>query len=109
MFSLTRQERGVILFLITMALVGRGIEFLIKKYSSVRTFLCFNQDIGKVNLNKADKETLIGVPGIGERLAQRIIEHREKQGDFEEIEELKKIKGITAYRYEKFKDSFYIK
>ena len=109
MLNLTRQERGVILFLIGMALVGMGFNFLIKKYVAVRTFVCANQDMGKVDLNKADKEMLIDIPGIGEKLAQRIIEYRRQQGDFKEIEELKKIKGITNYRYEKLKDTLCIK
>lgn len=109
MFGLTRQERQVILFLISVALAGVGADFLVKRYAPVKTFFCFNPTLGKVNLNQADKPALMEIPGIGERLAQRIIEYRKEQGDFKEIEELKKIRGITGYRYEKTKDSFCIK
>ena len=104
MFSLTREERKVILFLITVALVGMGINFLSKRYSAVKTIICFDQNMGKLDLNQADKETLIGVSGIGEILAQRIIEYRSQQVGFKDIEELKKIKGISGYKYEKLKD-----
>jgi len=108
MFSLTRQERGVVLFLLALALAGLGINFLVKRYAAVKAFVCVTPRMGKVNLNETDKQTLIGIPGIGEKLAQRIIEYRSQQGGFQEIEELKKIKGITGYRYEKIKDLLYI-
>jgi competence ComEA-like helix-hairpin-helix protein len=106
MFSLTPQERQVILFLTTIALVGIGADFLLKKYSPLKTIASISCDIGKVNLNTADKGLLMDIPGIGEKLAQRIIEYREKQTTFCSIEELKNIKGITDYKYEKIKDSF---
>jgi len=105
MFNLTPQERRVILFLITMALVGMGINFLVKRNSLVKTFVCFAENnIGKVNLNKADKEDLMDIPGLGERLASRILEYRQQNGDFASLEDLKKIKGINDYRYEKLKN-----
>ena len=109
MFNLTRQERQVILFLSTMALLGLGINFLAKKYSQSKVFRHFYQDIGKVDINHADKEMLKSIPGIGEKLAQRIIAYRQEQAGFKSIEELKGIKGITSYRYEKIKDSLMVR
>lgn len=109
MFSLTREERKVVLFLITVALVGMGINFLSKRYSSVKSIICFDQNMGKFDLNQADKETLIGVSGIGEKLAQRIIEYRNQQVGFKDTEELKNIKGITNDKYEKLKEWLFVK
>lgn len=106
MFELTPQEKQVILFLITVTLVGIGINSLSKKYSQSKIIAYLNQNPSKINLNKADKETLISIPGLGEKLAQRIIEYRRQQGGFEGIEELKNIKGLAGYRYEKIKDYF---
>lgn len=106
MFNLTHEERKVILFLISVALIGIGINFLQKKYSQVKVVSYISQDINKVNLNRADKEMLLGIWGIGEKLAERIIEYRQKQGDFKEIEELQNIKGISKSKYEAIKDYF---
>ena len=109
MFSLTQQERQVILFLVCAALVGMGVNFFLKKYSHIKAISVFYQDIGKIDINRADKNLLMSVPGIGEKLGQRIIEYRNKQEGFHTIEELKNIRGITEYRYEKIKDVFVVK
>ena len=109
MFNLTREERQVALFLITVALAGRGIDFLANKYLPVKTIARFNQNLGKINLNSADKDLLMSVPGIGEKLSQRIIEYREEHASFGSMEELKNIKGITEFKYEKIKDYLIVK
>ncbi len=103
MFSLTRQERQVILFLICVALAGMGVNFLAKRYTPIKSIICFEKDIGKIDLNKADFQVLVDLPGIGEKLAQRIIAYRKQKGGFKNIEELKNIKGMNSYRYEKLK------
>jgi len=109
MFDLTRQERQVILFLFALALFGAGINFAVKINYRSRILSVLNLDTGKVNLNKADKQALMEAPGIGEKLAQRILEYRAKQGSFRDISELKNIQGLSGYRYEKLKDYFIVK
>jgi len=109
MLNFTRQEQQVILFLVIVALAGMGINFLIKVNSKVVTLAVISQEIGKIDINRADKELLISVSGIGPKLAQRIIEYRNKQGGFGELGELKNIKGISEYKYEKIKDCLFIK
>ena len=101
MFNLTQEERKVILFLATVGLLGLGVNFLVKKFAKVEGVACLSQNLGKANLNSADKFTLMGVSGIGERLAQRIIEYREKIGGFGSVEELINIKGITIAKLAK--------
>lgn len=91
------------------ALLGVGIDFLLKRYAPEKTISSFSQHIGKINLNSASPELLEELPGIGKKIASRIISYRQQSGGFNSLEELKQIKGITSYRYEKIKDSLCIK
>ncbi len=62
-----------------------------------------------INLNKADLETLIRLPGIGEKTAQKIIDLRSKKSKFENLEELMEVKGIGEVKFNKIKKFLYIK
>ncbi|NVJ53605.1 MAG: helix-hairpin-helix domain-containing protein [Campylobacteraceae bacterium] len=53
-----------------------------------------------VDINSASYKLLSFVSGITEKLAQNIVEHREKIGKFTSKEELLKVKGIGAKAYE---------
>ena len=56
-----------------------------------------------VNINTASKKELDALPGIGETLAQRIIDYRSANGPFSTVDELTKVKGIGAKTLEKLK------
>jgi len=60
---------------------------------------------GKININQASLEDLTELGGIGEVKARSIIDYREEQGYFQELEEIKKISGIGAATFESIKDS----
>ena len=56
---------------------------------------------GKININTATIEELITLPGVGPTLAGRIVEYREKAGQFASVEELLNVKGIGEKNFEK--------
>jgi competence protein ComEA len=49
---------------------------------------------GKVNINTATAEQLTALPGVGAKLAARIVEHRQKSGAFKSVQELMNVKGL---------------
>ncbi|WP_422734797.1 helix-hairpin-helix domain-containing protein [Micromonospora sp. WMMD558] len=59
---------------------------------------------GKVNLNTATLAQLDALPGVGPVLAQRILSHRDQQGGFRSVSDLRQVDGIGDARYEQLKD-----
>ena len=57
-----------------------------------------------VNVNTASPKELESLPGIGEVLAQRIVEYRETHGPFRSPEDLLKVKGIGPRKLENIRD-----
>ena len=59
---------------------------------------------GRVSINRAGKEELLTLPGIGETKADAILDYREKHGRFSAVEELMQVEGIKEGTYNKLKD-----
>ncbi len=49
---------------------------------------------GVVNLNTASASELALLPRVGPAVASRIVEHREKNGNFKKVDELLLVRGI---------------
>ena len=108
MFALTKQEKEAIIFLGTVALLGAGINLCIKINSQVKRIVVADINLAKINLNKVSSDDLLHCRGISPNLAKKIIEFRDINGPFNQIEELKNVKGIGDYRFEKLKSLFFI-
>ena len=57
-----------------------------------------------ININTADKDELTSLDGIGETIAERIIEYRDANGSFGSTEDIKNVKGIGDKTFENIKD-----
>ncbi|MBO1197985.1 helix-hairpin-helix domain-containing protein [Staphylococcus simiae] len=60
----------------------------------------------KVNLNLATEDSFKQIPGIGQTKAKAIIEFRTQHGSFNNIEQLRDIKGFGNKTYDKLKEYF---
>lgn len=49
---------------------------------------------GKVNINTASADQLATLPGVGPKLAARIVEFRQKSGAFKSTQELLNVQGV---------------
>lgn len=58
----------------------------------------------KININTASAELLDSLDGIGKTTAQKIIDHREKNGPFISTEAIMDVNGIGEKTYETLKD-----
>lgn len=57
----------------------------------------------KVNLNTASVEQLQLLPRVGPSIAMRIVEFREKNGEFKKVEDILLVKGIGSKSFEALK------
>ncbi len=56
-----------------------------------------------IDLNTATASELTALPGIGEVLAARIVEHRNANGPFVRLDQLMAIRGIGPITYERIR------
>ncbi|WP_191841311.1 helix-hairpin-helix domain-containing protein [Catellatospora chokoriensis] len=59
---------------------------------------------GPVNLNAATLAQLDALPGVGPVLAQRILDHRSRHGDFRSVGDLRQVEGIGESKFAQLKD-----
>lgn len=68
-----------------------------------------NSSNKKININKANQEELTTLPGIGEALANRIINYRQQHGSFKNVDEIRNVSGIGEKKFEDLKDLIEVK
>ena len=61
-------------------------------------------EVQRVNINTATAEELMTLPGIGQVLAQNIIDHRNTHGNFQKTADLLLVEGIGEQRLDSIID-----
>lgn len=64
---------------------------------------------GPVNINTADVKELMTLEGVGEKVAEKIVEYRVEHGPFHKPEEIRKVHGIGAGLWEKNRERIVVK
>ncbi len=93
--------------LISVLLIVNIVNYTVWKSNKKSYALIIEEEMRQISINNANEEELEMLPGIGPALAQRIVEFREKNGEFKKIEDIKKVKGIGEKLFERIKS--YIK
>lgn len=138
-WGLTRQEKLVVLCLISFFILGAGIKIykacfitypgkkivktasidslrqeFIKKSRAMDT-VNEQQPIGfavipaKININSDSVSELAKLPKVGPALAKRILEYRKQNGNFKKPSEIKKVKGIGPKIYQQIQPYISVK
>jgi len=57
-----------------------------------------------INLNSATATQIAGLPGIGVKTAELVVQYRTKNGPFKKIEEIMNVRGIGEKSFLRIKD-----
>jgi competence protein ComEA len=84
-------------------IVATGLALAMAAFMLSGTALAANKPTptGKVNINTASVEQLTTLPGVGPKLAARIVEYRQKSGSFRATQDLLNVKGIGEKNFAK--------
>ena len=109
MLYLTKQERIVLASLALVILLGSLLQYFYQKNLCVRNLLDFTDGervYYKTNPNLASLEELKRVPYLGEKVAQQIIDYREREGPLRDLEQIRWFKGVGPRKFEKIRKYF---
>lgn len=95
---LKRLDQAVVATLVALALVAMGVHWLARGGATGRLIELERAPrdplVFRVDINEADWPELSTLPGIGEALARRIVESRATDGNFADVDELTRVRGI---------------
>jgi comEA protein len=74
--------------------IGLALVFALVASSGLAVAAAKPVPSGKVNINTATAQQLTVLPGVGEKLAARIVDYRQKSGGFKNVSELMNVQGI---------------
>jgi len=97
-----RMKKGTIARLLFAALFAGGLMIAAPAVTAAGPDA--KQEAAPVDVNSASVEELMSVPGIGQVVAQRIVEFREKNGPYKSVDDLLKVQGIGEKSLAKLRD-----
>lgn len=121
MFDLTKQEKIILIFLSLTFVTGLGIGSYKKAQEKIELDvqphkMVALQDADRfiaqqsvININSFKIDELTRLPGVGEKIAQRIVEYHRRYGLFKSKEELMQVNGIGEKKFENIKDLIILK
>lgn len=63
----------------------------------------YQETVRQVDLNQATVADLEALPGIGPKLAQRVIDHRDERGPFRSVDDLRQVRGIGRKKFDRLR------
>ncbi|MBI5149184.1 MAG: helix-hairpin-helix domain-containing protein [Candidatus Omnitrophica bacterium] len=105
MLHFTKQEKQVLLLVAAVFTAGSLTHYALGRWPLFRGAVGVVESAEiypKLDVNTASFEELVGVPYIGEYTARQIIEHRQQEGPFTSLDQVKLVRGIKEKNFAKF-------
>jgi competence protein ComEA len=93
---MTRMLTGALIVLAMITPAAAGAQEKAPKSAPVATS-------APLNLNTATVTQLEALPGVGMKVAERIVEYRQKNGGFKKVEDLMNVRGVGEKSFVKLK------
>jgi comEA protein len=90
--------------LVTLFVILSVVVFASAAYAAEKSGARASNDKNLININTAGADELVKLPRVGPKIAQRIIDYREKHGKFKKLEDLMKVSGIGEKTFKGFED-----
>ena len=84
-----------------IAAIGLAFVLALVASTGVATAAGKAAPASKVNINTATAQQLTALPGVGEKLAARIVDYRQKSGGFKSVSELMNVQGVGEKNFAK--------
>lgn len=101
-FSICKISIKLLSLIISSFLLGCSGQKEAKQFLSAETPATISESA--ININTASVEELEKLPHVGEKIARRIVEHREKFGNFRKVEYLLLVDGISDIKFREFRN-----
>ncbi len=98
----TSDERKVIIFIISLLIVGCILNTVVGKPKDSEEKK-LGVSIFPIDINSANENMLKEIPGVGSKMAQKIVEYRKKKGKFNTFNDLLRVRGIGKKKLEKMR------
>ena len=89
------------IFLFSVCILSAGCGTSTVRPEAILSNSAINDRV--ININTATLDEPQSIPHVGEKVAARIIEHREVNGPFRRVEHLMLIQGISDKRFRKIR------
>ena len=97
-----------ILALVTVLVLVTGVAMAGAYVDQTASSKSTKSDELRVNLNTASAEELTELPGIGVKVAARIVTYRDENGRFQKAEEIMNVKGIGEKMFTRLQPHIFV-
>jgi competence protein ComEA len=101
-----RTSRTWIALFVLVALLGLGADVAAERRGDQ---VVATKADAPVNINTASVKQLMTLEGVGQKVAEKVVEYRSAHGPFKKPQEIRKVQGIGSGLWEKNRERIVVK